>query len=76
MAKTVRVKAAAVGLLPMSHRPFALDSSKLNGLSNHHVHVKYITILFVNYTSTKWKRREKKKNPMTAIHMYLLLFRH
>ena len=63
MAKTVRVKAAAVGLLPMSHRPFALDSSKLNGLSNHHVHVKYITILFVNYTSTKWKRREKKKNP-------------
>ena len=31
VAKTVRVKAAAVGLLPMSHRPFALESSKLNG---------------------------------------------
>ena len=60
MAKTVRVKAAVAGLLPMSHRPFALDSSKLNGWSNHYVHVKCITILFVNYTSVKWKRRGKK----------------
>lgn len=70
MSETVRVKAGGVVLQPVDQRPLSVcidwRGSNTTATSNPHVaHVKYITNLFVNYTSLKMK--QGKKASMAAI---------
>ena len=67
VAKTVRVKAAVVGLLPMSHREF-----KTQWLCQ----IIMCILQFCSSITPQRSGKEGKKPSMTAIHMYLLLFSH